>query len=211
LKGSDEPYRMFTSRAEHRLHLREDNADLRLSELGYRAGLLAEVDYQTFTKKRDAVTKLLGEIESRSLYPNEATNAWVADRGLAILKDKTSFSAFLRRPEVKIDLLTQVPTDDRLDFSGIAEDVIEQAEIQVKYAGYIQRDLELLEGVRKNEMLSIPDSLGYDSVPGLSTEITQRLKETRPETIGQASRLQGVTPAAVANILIYLKMGNARV
>ncbi len=211
LKGSDEPYRMFTSRAEHRLHLREDNADLRLSELGYHAGLLGEDDYRTFTKKRDAVAKLLGEIESRSLYPNEATNTWVSEQGLAILKDKTSFSAFLRRPEVKIDLLTQVPTEDHLDFTGVAEEVIEQAEIQVKYAGYIQRDLELLEGVRKNEMLAIPASLGYDGVPGLSTEITQRLKETRPETIGQASRLQGVTPAAVANILIYLKMGNARV
>ncbi len=211
LKGSDEPYRMFTSRAEHRLHLREDNADLRLSEMGYRIGVLGETDYGTFAKKRDAVAKLLGEVESRALYPNEATNAWVAERGLTILKDKTSFSAFLRRPEVKIDLLTEIPNEDRLDLGAIPEEVVEQVEIQVKYAGYIQRDLDLLEGVRKNENLAIPTSLGYDHVPGLSTEISQRLKETRPETIGQASRLQGVTPAAVANLLIYLKMGNARV
>ena len=211
LKGSDEPYRMFTSRAEHRLHLREDNADLRLSELGYRAGLLCEEDYRTFAKKRDAVTKLKGEIESRALYPNEATNTWVAERGLPILKDKTPFSAFLRRPEVSIDLLAQVPNENRLLLEGYAEDVVEQVEIQVKYAGYIQRDLDLLEGVRKNENLTIPVGIGYDRIPGLSTEITERLKETRPETIGQASRLQGVTPAAVANILIYLKMGNARV
>ena len=210
LKGSDEPYRMFTSRAEHRLHLREDNADLRLSELGYRVGLLGEGDYRTFTKKREAIAKLSHEVEISSMVPNAATNEWVASQGLAILKDKTSFSAFLRRPEVSIDLLTRLPTEDRLDLTEYAADVIEQVEIQVKYAGYIQRDLDLLEGVRKNEGLRIPAGLGYDLVPGLSTEITMRLKETRPETIGQASRLQGVTPAAVANILIYLKMGNGR-
>jgi len=211
LKGSDEPYRMFTSRAEHRLHLREDNADLRLSELGYRAGLLAENDYRTFEKKRAQISELLETVQTRSLYPNEATNSWVAERGLPILKDKTPFPAFLRRPEVGIEALAEIPNDDRLDLAGYPADVIEQVEIQVKYAGYIQRDLDLLEGVRKNESLRIPTTLGYDLVPGLSTEITQRLKETRPETIGQASRLQGVTPAAVANILIYLKMGNARV
>jgi tRNA uridine 5-carboxymethylaminomethyl modification enzyme len=208
LKGSDEPYRMFTSRAEHRLHLREDNADLRLSELGYRAGLLGEEDYRTFTKKRDAIAKLSSEVESRALYPNEATNGWVASKGLARLKDKTPFSAFLRRPEVSMSDLTEIPNADHLELGEYAPEVIEQVEIQVKYAGYIQRDLELLDGVRKNEGLRIPSTLGYDAVPGLSTEITQRLKETRPETIGQASRLQGVTPAAVANILIYLKMGN---
>lgn len=211
LKGSDEPYRMFTSRAEHRLHLREDNADLRLSERGYQAGLLGEADYRKFAKKRDSIAKLLGEVEARALYPNEATNAWVADQGLASLKDKTSFSAFLRRPEVTIDLLGRVPNEDRLALAEYEEEVVEQVEIQVKYAGYIQRDLDLLEGVRKNENLRIPTTLGYEEVPGLSTEITQRLRETRPETIGQASRLQGVTPAAVANLLIYLKMENARV
>jgi tRNA uridine 5-carboxymethylaminomethyl modification enzyme len=98
-----------------------------------------------------------------------------------------------------------------LDLRPYSGDVIEEVEIQVKYAGYIQRDLDLWEGVRKNENLAIPASVGYEVIPGLSTEITQRLSETRPETIGQASRLQGVTPAAVANILIYLKMGGVRV
>ncbi|MBS1963384.1 MAG: tRNA uridine-5-carboxymethylaminomethyl(34) synthesis enzyme MnmG [Bdellovibrionales bacterium] len=214
LKGSDEPYRMFTSRAEHRLHLREDNADLRLSELGYRAGLLSEADYQTFDRKRNAIAKLKSEVEAGNLYPNEATNAWIAGMDLAILKDKTPFSAFLRRPEVSIDLLARIPAGIEgttpLALAEHSEDVIEQVEIQVKYAGYIQRDLELLEGVRKNESMKIPGDLGYDRVPGLSTEITNRLKETRPETIGQASRLQGVTPAAVANILIYLKMANQK-
>ncbi len=210
LKGSDEPYRMFTSRAEHRLHLREDNADLRLSERGYRAGLLSEADYQTFCRKREAISKLGAEVEGRSLFPNAETNAWAVGHGLAVLKDKTPFSAFLRRPAVHIDLLTQVPPstegNEPLDLSGYDSDVIEQVEIQVKYAGYIQRDLDLVEGVRKNEDLDIPGAMDFDRIPGLSTEIRQRFRETRPQTIGQASRLQGVTPAAVANLMIYLKM-----
>lgn len=206
LKGSDEPYRMFTSRAEYRLHLREDNADLRLSEMGHRTGLLSEKNYQTFVTKRDAIEKLGREVGKRFLYPNPSTNAWIAERGLPILKDKTSFSAFLRRPEVKIELLAEVPVEARLDLSVLAPEVIEQVEIQVKYAGYIQRDLELLESVKKNEELRIPLTLDYSLVPGLSTEVRTTLGETRPETIGQVSRLMGVTPAAVANLHIYLKM-----
>lgn len=206
LKGSDEPYRMFTSRAEYRLHLREDNADLRLSEMGYRTGLLSEKNYQTFVTKRDAIEKLGQEVGERFLYPNLSTNSWISERGLPILKDKTSFSAFLRRPEVKIELLAEVPVETRLDLSVLAPEVIEQVEIQVKYAGYIQRDLELLESVKKNEELRIPLTLDYSLVPGLSTEIRNTLGETRPETIGQVSRLMGVTPAAVANLHIYLKM-----
>jgi tRNA uridine 5-carboxymethylaminomethyl modification enzyme len=126
------------------------------------------------------------------------------------LNYKTSFSAFLRSPEVSIRALEEYPGEDHLDLAGVAEDVIEQVEIQVKYAGYIQRDLELLENVGKNEGLRIPHGFGYDAVPGLSTEVSNRLKETRPETIGQASRLQGVTPAAMANLLIYMKMSSAR-
>lgn len=210
LKGSDEPYRMFTSRAEYRLYLREDNADLRLSEMGYRAGLLSETNYRTFTTKRDAVQKLGKEVEERFLYPNEVTNSWIAGRGLPVLKDKTPFSAFLRRPEVKIELLAEVPVETRLELSGLAPEVIEQVEIQVKYAGYIQRDLELLESVKKNEELQIPLNLDYSLVPGLSAEIRNALVKTRPETIGQVSRLMGVTPAAVANLHIFLKMQNAQ-
>jgi tRNA uridine 5-carboxymethylaminomethyl modification enzyme len=206
LKGSDEPYRMFTSRAEYRLHLREDNADLRLSEMGYRAGLLSLENYRTFCKKRDSIERLGAELKTRTLYPNPETNAWVVGQGLAPLKDKTPFETFLRRPEVSLGLFERLPETQKIDLSTYAPEVIEQAEIQVKYAGYIQRDLDLLAGVRKNEFLAIPFVLDYENVPGLSTEIRARLKETRPETIGQASRLMGVTPAAVANLLIYLKM-----
>lgn len=206
LKGSDEPYRMFTSRAEHRLLLREDNADLRLSEVGYRAGLLSEENFRKFDLKRNAIERLSGDVHERAIYPNEATNQWLTGLGLSPLKDKTPLTSFLRRPEVKIELLAQIPNDARVDFSGLAPEVVEQVEIQVKYAGYIQRDLELLEGVRKNERLVIPSGIDYEKVPGLSNEIRTRLVETRPETIGQAGRLMGMTPAAVANLLIFLKM-----
>jgi tRNA uridine 5-carboxymethylaminomethyl modification enzyme len=210
LKGSDEPYRMFTSRAEHRLHLREDNADLRLSEKGFQAGLLSEENYRTFCRKREAIEKLSQQVKTGSLYPNAETNSWVLAQGLSALKDKTSFEAFLRRPEVQMGLLEKIPGESRLDLSEFPPEVIEQVEIQVKYEGYIQRDLDLVEGVRKNEHLRIPRDISYDEVPGLSTEILSRLKETRPETIGQASRMMGVTPAAVAGLLIYLKMQGSK-
>lgn len=206
LKGSDEPYRMFTSRAEHRLLLREDNADLRLSEMGYRAGLLSEENFRTFEVKREAISRLSDQVHNRAIYPNEPTNQWLSGLGLSPLKDKTPLTSFLRRPEVKITLLSDIPNEARIELSGLSPEVVEQVEIQVKYAGYIQRDLELIEGVRKNELLRVPASINYEKVPGLSNEIRGILTETRPETIGQASRLMGITPAAVANLLIHLKM-----
>jgi tRNA uridine 5-carboxymethylaminomethyl modification enzyme len=206
LNGSDEPYRMFTSRAEHRLHLREDNADLRLSERGYRAGLLGEQNYRKFLEKKAQIEKLGAAVRERALFPNEETNRWVSEQGLAPLKDKTPLESFLRRPEVGIELLSEIPFDSRIDLSGFAPEVVEQVEIQVKYEGYIRRDLDLQDGLRKNELLAIPRGIDYAAVPGLSTEIRNRLTTTQPETLGQASRMMGVTPAAVANLLIYLKM-----
>jgi tRNA uridine 5-carboxymethylaminomethyl modification enzyme len=201
-KGTDEPYRMFTSRAEYRLLLREDNADLRLSEKGYRIGLLREECYRVMEARREGVARLSAALSEHFFYPRALTNSWFEERGLAPLKDKTSAEVLLRRPEIRWPELCS------LGFPGTEADesVREQVEIQVKYKGYIDRDLELLEGVRKNETLRIPLSMDFDVIPGLSTEIRNRFKLTRPETIGQASRLLGVTPAAVANLMIYLKM-----
>ncbi len=202
LKGADEPYRMFTSRAEYRLLLREDNADLRLSEMGYRLGLLSEADFQLFSKKKEAIEGSLKSLKEFYFYPRPETNEGLASRGLATLKDRTSAEVLLRRPEVTWAELCA------LGYPGAeaSPDVAEQAEIQVKYEGYIRRDMDVLEGVRKNEELKIPLALDFDRVPGLSTEIRGRLGSVRPETIGQASRLAGVTPAAVATLMIFLKM-----
>ena len=205
LKGADEPYRMFTSRAEHRLLLREDNADLRLSEMGYQIGLLSDEAIHRFHDKKQKIEKLLAKVKEFAFYPNEETNQWLTTKGSAVLKDKAMGDVLMRRPEASLSWLK----DRGLDLTEFNPEIQEQVEIQIKYEGYIKRDLELLDGVRKNELLKIPSNIDYESVSGLSTEIKLRLQKTRPETIGQASRMIGVTPAAVANLLIHLKMKSA--
>jgi tRNA uridine 5-carboxymethylaminomethyl modification enzyme len=205
-KGTDEPYRMFTSRAEYRLLLREDNADLRLSEMGYRAGLLSEENFRKVEKKREEIVSQKKALNEHFFYPKEQFNSWFVSRGLNGIKDRTSAEVLLRRPEVDWNALCE------MGYPGASVDpeIQEQIEIQVKYEGYIRRDMEVLEGVRKNEQLRVPLDLDFDQVPGLSTEIRGRLKLTRPESIGQVSRTPGVTPAAVANLMIYLKMQGAK-
>ncbi len=201
LKGSDEPYRMFTSRAEYRLLQREDNADLRLSPKGIEIGLLSDAAAQCFQERQASVLSLMNELQGYYFYPNPTTLERFERLGLSPIKDRISAEALLRRPEVGF------PELNNLGYSSLntQPEVQEQVEIQVRYRGYIENDLKLLEGVRSAEGMSIPGSLDYDTVAGLSNEIKGRLKEVRPENIGQASRIQGVTPAAVANLMIYLK------
>lgn len=206
-KGTDEPYRMFTSRAEYRLLLREDNADLRLGEKGYRIGLLGAREFEMLEKKRTEIESWHSKLATHAFLPaHESVQAFLTSKGQPILKDRVTAANFLKRPEVSWADLCE------LGFAGAeaSETVREQVEIQVKYEGYIRRDQELLEGVRKNESLKIPATIDFEAVPGLSAEIRGRLKVTRPETIGQASRMTGVTPAAVANLMIFLKMQGAR-
>jgi tRNA uridine 5-carboxymethylaminomethyl modification enzyme len=202
LKGSDEPYRMFTSRAEYRLLLREDNADLRLSELGWKLGLLGDREYRTFEVKRNLIEQWKRELAQFNVMPTDEFNRSMQEKGLNPIKDRVAGDVFLRRPEVNWSGLCE------LGFQGhdVPSDVQEQVEIQIKYEGYIRRDLELLEGVRKSESIRIPSGLDFNIIAGLSNEIKNRLNVTRPETIGQASRMMGMTPAAVANLLIFLKM-----
>ena len=211
LKGTDEPYRMFTSRAEYRLLLREDNADLRLSEIGFRAGLLQESDYRMFQNKCERIATLRSALDAASGGPStEVLQRWLAEQGHPLLKDRVSLSTLLKRPEVDVGVLNALGLLPE-GAMPLDPEVAEQVEIQIKYEGYIARDLQALEGMRKSEHLALPADLAVDEVPGLSSEIRARLKQTRPETLGQASRLQGVTPAAVANLMIYLKMqGNGR-
>lgn len=201
-RGSDEPYRMFTSRAEFRLLLREDNADLRLSEIGWRIGLLPDSQFEQVTNRKGRIAALEQELRSFSLIPKGPADDWLRTRGFQPLKDRLSGEQFLKRPEVTWSSLCELgfPGNDEL------REVAEQVEIGVKYRGYIERELELWKRVGESEHLRIPLDLDFDQVPGLSAEIRGRLRATRPETIGQASRLQGVTPAAVANLAVFLKL-----
>jgi tRNA uridine 5-carboxymethylaminomethyl modification enzyme len=204
LKGSDEPYRMFTSRAEYRLLQREDNADLRLSPKAIELGLLEQRETAIFKRKQESLETLRKEISETYFYPNQATQIQFETLGLSPIKDRTSAEALLRRPEVSFDTLRELGYQPKYDDF----DVLEQIEIQVRYQGYIEKDLQLLDGLRSAERMKIPSDLNYEVVAGLSNEIKGRLRAVRPENLGQASRIQGVTPAAMANLMIFLKNRN---
>ncbi len=202
-KGVDEPYRMFTSRAEYRLILREDNADMRLGELGYKIGLLKEEDYLRFAKRKKAVAEELFRLENIKVVPNAKVNEILIRLGASPLKKPHSLKELLRRPEITYHDLEFLDSNSTQDF--ITEDVVSQIEIEVKYEGYIKRQMEQVDKFKKLEDFVIPVSFSYDSIPGLSNEIVQKLTNVRPNSLGQATRISGVTPAAISVLMVYLK------
>ncbi len=201
-KGVDEPYRMFTSRAEYRLVLREDNADKRLGELGYKIGLLKEEDYAKFAIRKKAVAEELCKLEEIKVVPNSHINDALIRLGASPIKKPHSLKELLRRPEVTYRDL-EFFDYDVLD--SITEDVVSQIEMDIKYEGYIKRQTEQIDKFAKLEDFAIPESFSYDNIPGLSNEITQKLTKVRPNSIGQATRISGVTPAAISVLMVYLK------
>lgn len=201
-KGVDEPYRMFTSRAEYRLVLREDNADKRLGELGYKIGLLKEEDYAKFAIRKRAVAEELSRLEEIKVVPNSYINDALIRLGASPIKKPHSLKELLRRPEVSYRDL-EFFEYDILD--SITEDVVSQIEMDIKYEGYIKRQTEQIDKFAKLEDFAIPESFSYDNIPGLSNEITQKLTKVRPNSIGQATRISGVTPAAISVLMVYLK------
>jgi tRNA uridine 5-carboxymethylaminomethyl modification enzyme len=200
-KGTAEPYRMFTSRAEYRLHLREDNADLRLREKGYGVGLVEEKDYRIFLEKKEAIEKTLSRLSSLRVNPTKETNETLSQWGSATLKKDSSLQEILKRPEIHFKNLL---TFDR-SLEGIPESIQEQVEIQVKYEGYIKRQMEQIERFRRLEDVSFPEEFDFSSVIGLTTEVMEKLKKIKPHSLGQASRISGVTPAAISILMINLK------
>jgi tRNA uridine 5-carboxymethylaminomethyl modification enzyme len=200
-KGTSEPYRMFTSRAEYRLHLREDNADLRLRETGCEVGLVKEEDYRIFLEKKEAIEKTLSRISDRKINPTKENNEILHRWGSSPLKKETSLRELLKRPEIHFDHLLSF--DGSLN--GIQKEAVEQAEIQVKYEGYIHRQLEQIERFKKLEDVNFPEKFDFRSVMGLSTEVMEKLTKIRPYSLGQASRISGVTPAAISILMINLK------
>jgi tRNA uridine 5-carboxymethylaminomethyl modification enzyme len=205
-RGVSEPYRMFTSRAEYRLSLREDNADLRLTEIGRSLGLVDDVRWTAFNRKRDAVAYESERLKSVWLNPRLLPRSdALRVLGQAMEREYRLFD-LLRRPEVNyMDLMTLPGAGEGV----VLPEVVEQVEIQAKYQGYIERQKDEVEKSLAHESLGLPPDLDYSAVQGLSIEVRQRLAQVRPETLGQASRMQGVTPAAISLLLVHLKRQRA--
>lgn len=199
--GTKEPYRMFTSRAEYRLLLREDNADIRLRELGHQVGLVDEATYAGFCLKREQIQEELERVRSTRLSLDDSQKGWCERHGCSDLQKGTSYEQLLRRPEIGYEQLQEI---DPLVVE-LPTAVREQVEIQVKYQGYIERQLEQIERMRKQEEAVIPADMDYRTIPGLTSEVREKLERFRPDTLGQAARIQGVTPAAIAIVAIAIK------
>jgi len=202
-KGVDEPYRMFTSRAEYRLLLREDNADIRLYEKGCALGLHTDEELGAFLIKKNNIREEFKRLESTMLTPSSDINRVLVELGSAPLKKPQSLKEILRRPEISYRDLGYLNQGSPLRENR--EDVIRQIEMDAKYEGYIKRQKEQIDKFKKLENLRIPESFSYEDIPGLSREIVQKLSKVRPSSLGQASRVSGITPAAVSVLMVYLK------
>lgn len=202
-KGTNEPYRLLTSRAEYRLLLRHDNADLRLTEIGYKLGLISEERYEKFIEKQKLVAAEKQRLQSIIIKPKAEVQELIRSLGGSELKDGVRASDFLKRPEVSYEhIRTLIPSDVELD-----EEVTEQVEIQIKYEGYIEKSLQQVERLRKMESKKIPENIDYDAITGIATEARQKLKQVRPLSIAQASRISGVNPADISILLVYIEQG----
>lgn len=204
-KGVKDPYRLLTSRAEYRLLLRHDNADIRLREYGYNIGLVNEDIYQKFKHKMHNINQLKDVLNNYILYPNEDTNQQVRSLNTVDLKDKISLYGLLRRPEISITQFSLW-----IDLTPYDEDELEQCEIDIKYEGYITKAQNQAEKMLKMEDYQIPPDLDYENIHNLALEAKEKLKKIRPLTIGQASRISGVNPSDISILLIYIKTKNNR-
>lgn len=203
-KGTLEPYRLLTSRAEYRLILRHDNADLRLSEIGHRVGLLSDERYERYLAKKAKVEQELKRLKKIRLKPTPELQAFLAEKHSAVLKDGILVADLLKRPEMHYEELMpffeapEEPLDRR---------EIEQIEIQIKYEGYIKKALDKVDKLKRLEAKRIPSYIDYDAIDSLATEARQKLKQIRPETIAQASRISGVNPADISILMVYIEQG----
>jgi tRNA uridine 5-carboxymethylaminomethyl modification enzyme len=199
-KGTQEPYRMFTSRAEYRLLLRQDNADLRLMGIGYKAGLINKKQYDRFKRKKAAIEKELKRLKTTRIKP-DLINPVMKSIGGSLIKEDVPLYQLLKRPEVRYADIAEVSPSG----NGISADVINQVEIQTKYKGYIKRQAEQADKFKKIEKKSIPENFNFGTINGLSREIVEKLEEIRPINLGQASRIPGITPAAVALLMVAVE------
>ena len=203
-KGTNEPYRLLTSRAEYRLLLRHDNADLRLTEIGYKIGMISEERYAKFAIKKAQIEQEIARLRETVIKPNEKTQESIRSVGGSELKDGIHGADLLKRTEMHYDLVATLMPE--LDFE-LSEEIKEQIEIQLKYEGYIQKALQQVERLRKMEDKKIPENIDYDAISGLATEARQKLKQVLPLSIAQASRISGVNPADISILLVYIEQG----
>ncbi|QHE63597.1 tRNA uridine-5-carboxymethylaminomethyl(34) synthesis enzyme MnmG [Rossellomorea vietnamensis] len=202
-KGTNEPYRLLTSRAEYRLLLRHDNADLRLTDIGHQIGLISEDRFERFTAKKEAISAEKKRLESLRIKPSEETQRVIREAGGSELKDGILAADLLKRPEMNYShIKALVPSDIELD-----PDVEEQVEIQVKYEGYIEKSLQQVDKMKKMENKRIPDNIDYSAISGLASEARQKLIEVQPLSLAQASRISGVNPADVSILMVYIEQG----
>ncbi len=204
-KGTQEPYRMFTSRAEHRLILREDNADLRLRELGREIGLVSDSDWSKFLEKKAQIMKGYKFLKESKVYPTPEINLMLRSKSLSELKRPHVLEEILRRPELKFDDLALLFSQYEDQIALYSKEIKEQIEISVKYEGYISRQESQVERFASLDKYFIPKNLDYKSIRGLSTEVVEKLEKTDPVSLGQASRISGVTPAAISILMVHIK------
>jgi tRNA uridine 5-carboxymethylaminomethyl modification enzyme len=206
-RGTLEPYRLFTSRAEYRLLLREDNADARLSEIGYKIGLLPEKEYKTFRLKQSEIESGISVLETTFIRPTSKTNEVLKQMGSTSLKKKSSLADLLRRPELSISHLAELMAEEESEGVGrlLNSEFKEEIQLQIKFSGYIKRQDEQVARFRKMESMTIPDNLDYSNLSGLSNEVIEKLSNIKPLSLGQASRISGVTPAAISILQVHLR------
>ena len=202
-KGTQEPYRMFTSRAEYRILLRQDNADLRLTELGHMLGLATRERFNNMISKKAAITLLMDQLKKLRLDPQEI-NQGLSDLNTSPVKEKVAATQLLRRPQIGVTELKSVSSSLKNLLETYSAEVQQQAEINIKYESYIEREQVLARKLGNLEDYKILPSFDYDRVKALSSEAREKLKRMRPETVGQASRISGVSPADVSVLTIYM-------
>jgi tRNA uridine 5-carboxymethylaminomethyl modification enzyme len=202
-KGTDEPYRMFTSRAEYRILLRQDNADLRLTKIGYEIGLASEERYKEFTEKSAQIDKALDIISKTSMTPS-MTNPLLESKGCAGLSQSVKAEKVLIRPEIVLQDLMLANPELGAALEGFDAEILEQAEIQKKYEGYIRKEREQAEKVIRLDDIVLPGNFDYHQIKALSFEGREKLSRSKPNSLGQASRISGVTPADISVLMIYI-------
>ncbi len=200
-KGTNEPYRMMTSRAEYRLLLRQDNADLRLTDIGYEVGLISEERYKKFKEKKENIEKEKERIYNKTIKPTEKVNKFLEEHNSSKISNGIKLAELLRRTELTYEDLKEIDEDR----PGLSEQVKEEVEIQIKYEGYIKLQNAQVEKAKKLENKLLPDDINYEAIGGIRLEARQKLSKLRPRSVGQASRISGVSPADISVILIYLE------